>query len=111
MDDARARELLRAERTRVEGLLRDTADAGRDDRAAANEPGDMSDPAERLTAEEGDDAIAAGLRDRLAALDRAERRIEDGTFGLSVRSGVPIPEDRLEADPAAELTVDEARRG
>ena len=47
----------------------------------------------------------------LAALDRAERRLEDGTFGLSVRSGVPIPDDRLEADPAAELTVDEAQRG
>ncbi len=111
MDDTRARELLRAERTRVEGLLRDTVGAGQDDRAAANEPGDMTDPAERLTAEEGDDAVAAGLRQRLAALDRAERRLEDGTFGLSVRSGVPIPEDRLEADPAAELTVDEAQRG
>ncbi len=111
MDDTRARELLRTERTRVEGLLRDTAGAGQDDRSAANEPGDMTDPAERLTAEEGDDAIAAGLRERLAALDRAERRLADGTFGQSVRSGLPIPDDRLEADPAAELTVDEARRG
>ena len=58
-----------------------------------------------------DDAIADSLRDRLAALDRALKRLDDGTYGRSVRSGVPIPEDRLEADPAAELTVEEARAG
>ena len=56
-----------------------------------------------------DDAIADSLRDRLAALDRALKRLDDGTYGRSVRSGLPIPEDRLEADPAAELTVEEAR--
>jgi DnaK suppressor protein len=111
MDEDRARTLLVAERTRVEQLLRDTAGAGRDDRAAANEPGEIADPAERLTAEEVDDAVAQSLRDRLAALDRAERRLEAGTFGRSVRSGLPIPEARLEADPAAELTVEEAEQG
>jgi len=35
--------------------------------------------------------------------------LADGTFGRSVRSGAPIPDDRLEADPAAELTVEESR--
>lgn len=108
MDEARACALLGAERQRVEGLLRDTVDAGQEDRAAANEPGDLADPAERQTAEEADDAIAAGLRQRLEAIDRAEGRIREGTFGLSVRSGLPIPDARLEADPAAELTVEEA---
>jgi len=111
MDEDRARTLLAAERTRVEQLLRDTTGAGRDDRATANEPGEIADPAERLTAEEVDDAVAQSLRDRLAALDRAERRLADGTFGRSVRSGLPIPEARLEADPAAELTVQEAEQG
>jgi DnaK suppressor protein len=109
MNEERARDLLSAERTRVEQLLGETASAGQADRAAANEPGDLADPAERLTAEETDDAVAGGLRERLAAIDRAERRIEDGTFGFSVSSGVPIPDDRLEADPAAELTVEEAQ--
>ncbi|HEX4082955.1 MAG TPA: hypothetical protein VHX40_08335 [Acidimicrobiales bacterium] len=109
MDDERARTRLQAERARVEALLADTAAAGRDDRATANEGGDMADPAERLTAEEGDDAVTAGLRDRLEALGRAERRLADGTYGRSVRSGQPIPDDRLEADPAAELTVEEAQ--
>ena len=55
-----------------------------------------------------DDAVAAGLRDRLAALDRALQRVENGSYGRSTRSGLPIPDERLEADPAAELTVQEA---
>jgi len=111
MDEQRARELLHTERARVHALLADTVAAGSDDRTAANQqPGDMEDPAERLTAEEADDALAASLRDRLAAIDRAERRLDDGTYGRSVRSGQPIPDERLEADPAAELTVEEAAR-
>jgi DnaK suppressor protein len=108
MDDERARALLRSERGRVEQLLADTTGAGQEDRTEANEPGDLTDPAERLTAEQGDDAVAAGLRDRLTAIERAEQRIEKGTYGVSVRSGVPIPDARLEVDPAAELTVEEA---
>ena len=52
--------------------------------------------------------MTTSLRARLDALGRAERRIDEGTFGLSVRSGLPIPDARLEADPAAELTVEEA---
>lgn len=43
-------------------------------------------------------------------LERAELRIKDGTFGYSIQSGVPIPDARLEADPAAELTVEEAQQ-
>jgi DnaK suppressor protein len=108
MDEQRARELLRDERTRVTELLHERVVAGQDDRGAANQSGDMADPAERLTAEQGDDAVAAGLRQRLSALDRADQRVGEGTYGLSVRSGLPIPDDRLEADPAAELTVEES---
>jgi DnaK suppressor protein len=110
MKEERARHLLQRERSRVEELLEQTVTAGVEDRTAANEPGDLTDPAERLVAEQGDDAVAAGLRDRLAAIAAAERRIEDGTFGYSILSGLPIPDDRLEADPAAALTVDEERQ-
>jgi DnaK suppressor protein len=108
MDIEEARALLLAERTRVEELLRFTKRVGEDDRDQANAGGDMSDPAERLTAEQGDDAIAADLEDRLAAIVRAEKRIDAGTYGYSIRSGKPIPDERLEVDPAAELTVEEA---
>ncbi len=110
MKDERARELLGAERRRVEQLLLEATEAADQDRGAANETGDVDDPAERLTAEGLDDALIAGLRDRLAQIERAEARLKEGTFGRSVASGVPIPEERLEADPAAELTVEEASR-
>ncbi len=110
MDDDRARALLKSERSRVEALLAETIAAGRNDRIAADQSGDMSDPSEPLVGEGVDDAVAASLRDRLTAIGRAEHRLDDGNFGLSVRSGLPIPDDRLEADPAAELTVEEAQQ-
>ena len=94
----------------MEELLGQTLQAGRSSRDTADDTGDWADSAEPLTDEQGDDAVAAGLRDRLAALDRAERRLQEGTYGRSTRSGRPIPDERLEADPAAELTVDEAER-
>jgi DnaK suppressor protein len=109
MDDERARALLTAERIRVEGLLAGTSRAGLDDRDEANAGGDMADPAQRLTAEQGDDAVAEGLQARLRAIEAAERRLAAGNYGRSIRSGLPIPDDRLEADPAAELTIEEAQ--
>jgi hypothetical protein len=53
-------------------------------------------------------AVAQLLRARWAALERAEARLAAGSYGRSVRSGQPIPDERLEADPLAELTVQEA---
>jgi DnaK suppressor protein len=108
VDDRRARELLNEERKRVQRLFDEVAASSREDREAADQAGDMADSAEPLTAEGADDAVVEGLRERLAALDRAEERLATGTFGRSIRSGAVIPDDRLEADPAAELTVEEA---
>jgi DnaK suppressor protein len=109
MERAKAEKLLRAERLRVENLLREVGAAGENDRSAANEPGDMFDSAEPLTAEGTDESVRAELQDRLAAIGRAQQRLEAGTYGRSVRSGEIIPDERLEADPAAELTIEEAR--
>jgi len=108
MDDATARTLLEQERQRVEQLIARTREDAGADRAAADETGDIADPAERLTAAGLDDAVLEGLRGRLDAISRAEARIEAGTYGRSIQSGQPIPDERLEADPAAELTVEEA---
>src|SRR5579862_7167295 len=110
MDEKRARALLEAERDRVQALLEAAVAAGQEARDTADEQGvDIADPAEDLTTEETQDAIAAQLRERLAAIFRAEQRLEEGTYGRSVRSGQPISDERLEADPAAELTIEEAR--
>ena len=109
MNQDRARRLLRAERSRVQRLLSDTAEAQTLDQEAEEETGDSADGAQSLTAEGVDDAFATDLRERLAALDRAEARLDEGRYGRSIRSGRPIPDERLEADPAAELTVEEAQ--
>jgi len=111
MDAGRAGELLDAEEARVTALLADVDRMGEGERGISQERGDPADLSAPLTAEEEDDAVAASLRERLAALRRARQRLEDGTFGRSVRSGGPIDDERLEADPAAELTAEEARAG
>jgi len=109
VDVERARALLAAERDEVQKLLAETEASGREDRDSEDQTdADISDPAQPLTQQGMDDAIAESLRDRLAAVERAELRLAAGTYGRSVQSGQPIPEERLEADPAAELTVEEA---
>ncbi len=45
---------------------------------------------------------------RLANIERALKKIELGTYGLSDKSGKAIPKERLEASPEAVLTVEEA---
>jgi DnaK suppressor protein len=111
MDQDRARSLLIAERDEVRSLLKGTEAAGQDDRVAEvdSEAEDNADAALALTEEGEDDAIAESLRDRLDTIERALHRLDDGTYGRSVRSGEPIPDERLETDPAAELTIEEAR--
>ena len=74
-----------------------------------SEAEDNADAALALTEEGQDDAVAESLRNRLEAIERALARLDNGTYGRSVRSGKPIPDERLEADPAAELTIEEAR--
>jgi DnaK suppressor protein len=108
VDEKRATQLLADERENIERLLRVEVQAGRQDRSGADEPGDMTDPSQPLVDEGLDDAVEESLRARLASIERAEARLRDGTYGRSVRSGVKIPDERLEADPAAELTVEEA---
>ncbi len=108
MDEARARTLLAAERAEVEEMLTEITRSGGQDRDAEQDLGDSGDAAQPLESEGVDDAVEASLRTRLEAIERAEQRLADGTFGRSVRSGDPIPDARLEASPTAELTVEEA---
>jgi RNA polymerase-binding transcription factor len=107
MDADRARELLAAERERIEQTI---AELGSENNADSAEPGDRD--SEDLYQQEFDATRAGDLREQLAAVERAEARLADGTYGLSVESGEPIPDARLEAVPAAERTVaEEERRG
>ncbi len=106
MDANRARELLATERERIERAL---ARLGHQD---DSEPADEYDPANLasdLYQDELDSGLADDLREQLEAVRRAEDRLAAGTYGLSIESGLPIPDERLEAVPTAELTVEEER--
>ena len=107
MDQKRALQLLTRERERIEQAL---ASLGQDDPqalAAQDDPGDEG--SKTLYQAEFDAGLAEDLAEQLAALERAEARLAAGTFGLSIESGEPIPDDRLEAVPTAERTLDEQK--
>jgi len=107
MDEARARELLARERQRIEQALAAFREGPleSDDRL---EPGD--EDSEDLYQDEFDAGRREQLQVEMAALERAEARLKEGTYGLSVESGEPIPDARLEARPTAERTVEEEDR-
>jgi len=105
MDAERAHELLAAERARIERALSRLGHV--DDGEAPTE--DPAGNATDLYQDEYDEGLGADLREQLAAVTRAEERLAAGTYGISVESGKPIPDERLEAFPTAELTADEAR--
>jgi DnaK suppressor protein len=107
MDPDRARELLQAERTRIERALAQAAHEDDAEEADDQDPGNL---AADLYQDEFDEGLRDDLEAQLAAVERAEGRLESGTYGLSVQSGEPIPDERLEVLPAAELTVDEERK-
>ena len=109
MDPDRARQLLANERDRIEQSI---ATLGRQDpegEGARTEPGDES--SEDLYQDEFDAGRTEDFKAQLAALERAEERLAAGTYGLSVDSGEPIPDERLEVVPTAERTVEEEAAG
>jgi DnaK suppressor protein len=105
MDSDRARQLLAAERERIE---REIAELGSEAAGESDESEDRG--SEDLYQQEFDAGRAAALQDQLAAVERAEARLADGKYGLSVESGESIPDARLEALPTAERTVAEEER-
>lgn len=109
MDFERARELVAAEREAVERDLANLRGEDPEEGDARVEPGEAD--SEGLYQDEFDAGRAEELKQRLAAVERAEERLAGGTYGLSVRSGEAIPDERLEAFPTAELTVEELEPG
>jgi DnaK suppressor protein len=108
MDSERARGLLARERGRIEGELEALGREGPLESDERKEPGDTD--SEDLYQDEFNEGLAEDLRTQLAAVERAEERLAAGTYGLSIESGKPIPDERLEAVPAAERTVEEQER-
>jgi DnaK suppressor protein len=108
MDSDRARQLLALERARIEQAIAVLERDGPLEASDRKEPGD--EDSEDLYQDEFNAGRAEELRNELAALERAESRLAAGTYGLSIESGEPIPDGRLEARPTAERTVEEQQR-
>jgi DnaK suppressor protein len=110
VDERRARELVARERVRIEQALADLGGEIRtEDSLQRQQPGDSGDAGSLLLTESVDAALMADLHEQLAAVGRAEERIALGEYGKSIESGKPIPDERLEAEPLAERTVEEQR--
>jgi RNA polymerase-binding transcription factor len=104
MDPDRARELLAVERARIERALVHLEHQDTGEQADEVNPANL---ASELYQDEFDEGLEDELREELAAVARAEARLASGTYGLSIESGKPIPDERLEAVPTAERTVEE----
>jgi DnaK suppressor protein len=106
VDDERAAELVRAERQRITDELAGLGIEPAEELSTT----DLADDASDLYQEELDAGRMEELRNQLAAVERAEQRLREGSYGVSVESGQPIPDARLEAVPTAERTVEEEER-
>jgi DnaK suppressor protein len=106
VDPERARKRLAEERERTEKQL-----AGLGVPEPADSPENSGDQAADLERAETDEGLRQELKSTLEAIERAEARLEGGTYGISVISGEPIPDGRLEALPWADRTVEEEHGG
>ena len=106
MDPERPRKRLAEERARIEAELKEHEQPDTSD-----EPEDSGDAANELEQAGTDGALMEDLKQTLEAIERAEERLENGTYGKSVISGEPIPDGRLEAIPWADRNVDEEPGG
>jgi DnaK suppressor protein len=110
IEETHARDLLQRERERIEAQLVDHGRLRRSELDEIDTATDASDDGELIEDSGVDEELAEPLRGRLEAIGRAEKRLEDGTYGISVESGEPIPAARLEAVPWAERTTEEQQR-
>jgi DnaK suppressor protein len=97
------RRRLEEERTRIRRLLQ-AAEAS----APAGEPEpEMEEAAQRAAERDQQIGIAARERALLAEVERALAKLDAGGYGLSEKTGAPIPYQRLAAVPWARQGVDE----
>jgi DnaK suppressor protein len=109
VDKERARQLLQEQRERIQRELGELR-ADRGDSELSSIDQHPADSGSELFELERDRSMVERLEHELEAIQRAERRIEEGTYGVSVESGEPIPDGRLEIVPWADRTAKEQAR-
>lgn len=70
----------------------------------------LADIATETFMREKDLSIARNVRDSLAKVNAALRRIDEGTYGLCVVCGRPIERERLEALPYVDLCIEDKKK-
>jgi DnaK suppressor protein len=109
---AKQRQRLEALRQQVlGGELSSNANRRSFEEEHGDEPMEFEDEAQDSAQEEVRQAQRDTDAQRIDHIERALRKIDDGTYGYSDRSGKPIPQARLEATPEAIFTVEEERAG
>jgi RNA polymerase-binding transcription factor DksA len=102
------RSLLAAERERLSALLPETDALGEE---GAEELSSLDQHPAELGTETFDRERAYSLREQLvaelAAIDEAEQRLDDGSYGLCEACGRPIGKERLRVMPAARFCLDD----
>jgi DnaK suppressor protein len=105
--DGKRRQLIK-----LREQLQKTADSGQGEEAdlksaALAQAHEYEDDAQRLAMLETEGNLVSRDIERLSRVERALRKIDEGTYGVSDVSGESIPEARLEATPDAINTVQE----
>jgi DnaK suppressor protein len=112
---ALSEEFIAQQRKRLEALRRELLGGEgttlANERTAPERHGDEAEDFEDAAQDMSQQEINRALHDvnsrRISDINRALRKIAEGTYGLSDASGQPIPKARLEATPEAIFTVEE----
>ena len=109
-------ERKRRQLTKLRDELRSTGAIAETDEDNTNSQLDLQareyeDDAQKLDTLEREGNLVARDVARLAQVERALKKIEEGSYGLSDVSGRPIPKERLDAIPEAINTLSEQAAG
>lgn len=108
---AQQRERLLALRRKLLGGQESTiADERSAQEQHRDEAEEFEDEAQGMAQNEINQALHDVNDQRIGDIGRALRKIDEGTYGLSDASGLPIPKARLEVTPEAIFTVEEQTR-
>ena len=113
MDTDLARQRLAEERERLDEVKSSFDDEGLTDQSESESLSELrsydqhqADLGTETFEREKDLSILEQVEAELADVEHALRRLDEGTYGTCEIDGKPIPEDRLEALPAARLCLE-----